>query len=139
LADVDLEAVCTEIQAALGNIAGLRLPPWGVESVEPPAAIIALPEEIVYDETYGRGKDRYPDLPVVVLIGAPEDRASRKSLAAYAAGSGDRSVKAALETYAWTTCESVHCGRAEFGLDAEYAGVPLLAAIFHLDVLGKGA
>lgn len=136
---MDLEAVCTEIQTALGNITGLRLPPWGVESVEPPAAIIALPDRITYDETYGRGKDRYLDLAVWVLVGAPEDRASRKNLAAYAAGSGDRSVKATLETYAWTTCDSVHCGSCEFGLDAEFAGVPLLAAIFHLDVIGKGA
>ncbi|MEV6348570.1 hypothetical protein [Actinoplanes sp. NPDC051851] len=136
---MDLEAVSTEIGTALAGIIGLRIPAWGVESVEPPAAIVALPDRIDFDETYGRGKDHYPDLPVVILVGAPEDRASRKALAAYAAGSGSKSVKAVLEAYAWTTCESVRVAWAEFDQGAEYAGTPLLAAIFHLDIIGKGA
>lgn len=136
---MDLEAVSTEIMTALGGISGLRRPPWGVEQVQAPAALVALPEEIIFDETYGRGKDRYPDLPVVVLVGAPEERASRKALAAYARGSGPRSVKAVLEAYAWTTCEGVTVKRCEFEPGARYAGTPYLAAIFHLDIIGKGA
>jgi hypothetical protein len=136
---VDLDAVSNEIRTALGGIVGLRTPPWGVEHVQPPAAVVALPERITYDETYGRGKDRIPDLEVVVLVGAPEDRASRRTIAAYAAGSGTKSVKAVLEAYAWTTCESVRVTEAEFDGGATYAGLPLLAAIFHLDIIGKGA
>jgi hypothetical protein len=135
---MDLEEVSEEIRTALGTITGLRRPPWGVESVEPPAAIVALPERIDFDQTYGRGKDRYPDVPVVILVGAPEDRASRKALAAYADGSGPASVKAVLEAYAWTTCDVVRVAWAEFD-NAKYAGIDYLAVIFHLDIFGRGA
>jgi hypothetical protein len=136
---VDLDALSVEIGTALATISGLRVPPWGVEQVQPPAAVVALPDRIDYDDTYGRGKDRIPDLPVVILVARPEARTSRKALAAYAAGSGAKSVKQVLEAYAWTTCEVVTVNSCEFDQDATYAGVPLLAAIFHLDVIGTGA
>lgn len=134
---MDLYAVSEEIRIPLAAIA-LRLPPWGVEEVHPPAALVTLPERVDFDETYGRGKDRYPDLQVVVLIGAPEERASLKALAAYVAGSGAKSVKAVLEAYAWTTCDSVRVASCDFPR-ATYAGTPYLAAAFHLDIIGRGA
>lgn len=136
---MDLEAVSVEIQTALGAIAGLRRPPWGVEHIQPPAAVVGLPDRVSFDETYGRGKDRYPDLPIVILVGAPEARASRKTLAVYAAGSGSKSIKQVLEAYAWTTCDSVTVTSCEFDGSATYAGMPYLAAIFHLDIIGNGA
>lgn len=135
---MDLEDVSEEIRTALAGIAGLRRPPWGAEQVQVPAAIVGLPDRINFDETYGRGKDHYPDVPVVILVGAPEDRASRKALAAYADGSGARSVKAVLEAYVWTACDSLHVAWCEFPR-VEYAGTPYLAAVFHLDIIGKGA
>lgn len=136
---MDLDAVSQEIRTALDTITGLRVPPWGAEQIQPPAAIVALPERIDFDETYGRGKDFYSDLSVVILVGAPEERASRKTLAAYCAGSGAGSVKAVLEAYVWTTCESLTVRWCEFDLAATYAGVPHLAAVFHLDIVGRGA
>jgi hypothetical protein len=136
---MDLEDVAEEFRTALGTITGLRRPVWGQESVDPPAAIVTLPDKISFDETYGRGKDAYQDLAVVILVGAPEERASRKTLAAYCDGSGARSVKQALETYPWTTCESVHVESCDFDSGATYAGVPMLAAIFHTNIVGKGA
>jgi hypothetical protein len=135
---VDLDAVSEELRTALQTIAGLRCPPWGVEEVQPPAAVVTLPESVDFDETYGRGKDRYPDLQVVVLVGVPEERASRKTLAKYVAGSGAKSVKAVLEAYTWTTCEVVTVLRVDFPR-ATYAGTPYLAAAFHLEIIGKGA
>lgn len=128
-----------EIRGVLATITNLRVPLWGASQVQAPAAIVALPDRVTFDETYGRGKDSYPDLPVVVLVGKPEDRASLKSLAAYAAGSGARSVKAKLEAATWTTCDNVTVEWCEFDALATYAGTPYLAAIFHLKILGKGA
>lgn len=136
---MDLEDVSEEIRTALDTITDLRVPPWGVERIPSPAAVVALPERINFDETYGRGKDAYEDLAVVVLVAQPESRASRKTIAAYADGSGAKSVKAVLEGYAWTACESVHVAWCEFDASATYAGTPYLAAIFHLDIIGKGA
>jgi hypothetical protein len=135
---MDLEAVSEELRSALATIAGLRTPPWGVGEVQVPAAVVTLPERVDFDETYGRGKDRYPDLQVVVLVGAPEERASIKTLAKYVAGSGPKSVKAVLEAFTWTTCDSVTVTSADFPR-ATYAGTPYLAAAFHLDIIGKGA
>lgn len=134
-----LETIAAEIQTALGAITGLRTPPWGVESVEPPAAIVALPERIDYDVTYHRGSDQIPDLPLVILVGAPEERASRKTLSAYADGTGPRSVKQVLEAYSWSSCDQVTVTSVEFAQDATFGGVPLLAAIFHLDIIGGGS
>lgn len=135
---MDLYAVAEEIRTTLATITGLRVPPWGVEAVQVPAALVTLPEQVDFDETYGRGKDRYPDLQVVILVGVPEERASLKALAAYVAGSGAKSVKAVLEARAWTTCESVRAVSCDFPR-ATYAGTPYLAAAFHLDIIGRGA
>lgn len=135
---MNLEEVAGELTLALKTITGLRVPPWGVESISPPAAVIALPERIDYDATYGRGSDRFPDLAVIVLVGQPEQRASRKAIAAYTDGSGAKSVKAKLEAYTYTSCDSVRVAWAEFDT-ARYAGTDYLAAIFHLDITGKGA
>jgi hypothetical protein len=135
---MDLEDVSEEIRAALDTITDLRVPDWGVERISPPAAIVALPDRINFDETYGRGKDKYEDLAVVVLVAKPEARVSRKTIAAYVDGSGVKSVKQVLEGYAWTTCESVHVAWCELDASATYAGTPYLAAIFHIDIFGKG-
>ena len=134
---MNLEAVADELAVPLAGI-GLRVPPWGVERITPPAAIIALPERIEFDSTYQRGSDRYPDVPVVVLVGKPEARASRKALAAYADGSGEKSVKAAVEAHTYTSCDVVRVVWCEFDT-ATYAGIDYLAAVFHLDINGKGA
>jgi hypothetical protein len=135
---MNLEAVAVDITAALQTITGLRVPPWGVKQITPPAAVIALPERIDYDATYGRGSDRFPDLAVIVLVGKPEERASRKALGAYADGSGARSVKVAVEAHTYTSCDSVRVAWAEPDT-ATFAGVDYLAMIFHLDVTGRGA
>lgn len=135
---MDLYAVAEEIRTTLATITGLRVPPWGIEAVQVPAALVTLPEQVDFDETYGRGKDRYPDLQVVILVGVPEERASLKALAAYVAGSGAKSVKAVLEARTWTTCESVRAVSCDFPR-ATYAGTPYLAAAFHLDIIGRGA
>lgn len=136
---MDLNAVSDEIRTALGTITGLRTPAWGVMSTSPPAAIVALPERILFDETYGRGKDHYPDLSVVVLTGSSDERAALKNMAPFVAGSGVKSIKAVLEAYVWTTLESLTVEWCEFEPSMTFAGTPYLAAIFHLKIIGKGA
>lgn len=134
---MNLDQVAAELGAALRTITGLRVPAWGVESISPPAAVVALPEEIEYDFCgYNRGADRYGDMAVIVLVAKPEERSSRKRIAAYADGAGPKSVKQALEGFTYTTCDVVTVKRAEFD-NATYAGTPYLAAIFHVDIVGK--
>jgi hypothetical protein len=137
---MDLNDVVGEIRAALDTIAGLRVPEWGVQSITPPAALVLPPERIDFDDTYGRGKDRYPDMEAVVLVANPTTWRAMEMLAPYADGSGAQSVKAAIEGYAFTACdpESVRVAYVEFEV-ATYAGTPYLAAIFHIELTGTGA
>lgn len=136
---MNLDDVAEELRAALKTIDGLRVPPWGVESVSPPAALVGLPVQINFDETYVRGSDRYPDVEIYVLAGKPDDRSSRRVIAPFVAGSGSSSVKQAIESYAYTSCdaESVRVTSCEFEA-VKFAGVPYLAAIFHVDLTGDG-
>ncbi|MEV4212920.1 hypothetical protein [Micromonospora sp. NPDC049662] len=135
---MNLEDVSGELATALGTIEGLNVPEWGVQRVQSPAVVVTLPERIDYDATYGRGSDHYPDLTVIVLVANPTQPTARQAIAAYADGSGDRSVKAAIEAHEYTSCDSVRVAWAEFDT-AKYAGTDYLAAIFHLDITGKGA
>ncbi|MFW6091623.1 MAG: hypothetical protein ACODAF_07060 [Actinomycetota bacterium] len=133
---MDLGAVMDEVGTRLGGIDGLRVYDYPADSVTPPAAIVAYPDEIVYDETYGRGMDRLT-LPVLVVVGRQSDRASRDNLVGYASGSGDKSVKQKLEDDSYDSCDVVRVERAEFDI-VRIAGVDYVAAMFDLDVTGQG-
>lgn len=135
---MDLEAVAGELADALGVIEGLSVPEWGVQRIHPPAALITLPDRIEYDDTYQRGADRIPDWSVVVLMARPTDPGARRSIAAYAAGSGPKSVKAAIEAHTYTACGEPRVTSADFDV-LTYAGTDYLAAVFHLDITGEGA
>lgn len=135
---MNLDDVAAELGAALGTIAGLNVPEWGVQRVTPPFALIPLPEQVTYDATYGRGSDRIEDWPVLVLVAHPTKPEARRAVAEYADGSGPKSVKAAIEAHEYTACDSVTVQTAEFDV-VTYAGTDYLAAMFHLDITGKGA
>ena len=135
---MNLDDVAAELATALKTIDGLRVPDWGVQKVSPPFALIPLPEQVTYDATYGRGSDRIEDWPVMVLVANPTQPQARRAVAEYAAGSGTKSVKAAVEAHTYTACDSVTVESAEFDV-VSYAGTDYLAAMFHLDITGKGA
>lgn len=133
---MDLDAVMTEIGEHL-DVTGLRLAVVGEKPV-PPAAYVSYPESITFDRTYGRGMDSM-DLQVVVVVGRTAVvRATRTALAAYCAGSGDNSVKEALEGTAYDSCDSVTVTGVEFDV-VPLAGVDHMAAIFSVNVVGQGA
>lgn len=137
---MDLIAVTGKLRAALGTIPGLRVPAWGIQSVQAPAGIVALPDRILFNQTYNGsaapGTDTFKDVPIVILVGAPTERSSILALAAYVAG--PLSVKAALEGYSYgATCDFVHVEFAEFDVP-KYAGIDYLAATFHADIVGNG-
>lgn len=129
-----------EIGDAVDTIAGLRVLPWGTTPVEPPAAMITLPDSIEFDSTYGRGSDRFRDVIVMLLVGRAVERTALKALAPYCAGAGPLSIKAAVEGYAYTTFDatSLQVVRVDFP-SASVAGVEYLAAAFHIDLSGPGA
>lgn len=125
-----------ELQAKLRTIEGLTVPEWGVQRISPPTVLIALPERIDYDNTYQRGRDVIPDLLVLVLVANPTRPEARRAVAAYANGSGPKSVKSALEAGPYPGFD-VRVVWAEFDV-VKYSDVDYLAAMFHLEISGEG-
>ena len=136
---MDLDDVCEEIRAALDDVPDLTVPELGVTRVHGPTAFVGYPEEIKYDQTYGRGCDEFSDLMVAVVVPDGADaRSVRKTLARYADGAGPHSVKARIEGYAYDACDSVHVARCRFET-GKAAGAPVIVAEFYCRVIGEGA
>lgn len=134
---MDINAVMDQIGTQLDTISGLRVYDYLADSVAPPAAIVYFPQELEFDQTYGRGMDRLT-LPILVVVGRVSDRASRDKLVAYANGSGSSSIKAVVESGTYTAFHTVRVTMVEFDIarinEVDYAG-----ALFMLDIAGQGA
>jgi hypothetical protein len=134
---MDVGDVMDEIADELDTIAGLRVFPYPPDSITPPSAIVAYPEEIQFDATYDRGADTLA-LPVIVAVGKVHDRNTRNLVADYCAGTGAKSVKAVVEAGTYTAFDTVRVDRAELDI-VTIGSADYLAAIFNLDIIGDGA
>lgn len=134
---MNIAEVMDELDAAVGTIEGLRNTPYYSTRINPPASIIGWPIPYTFDATFGRGSDSFT-FPLTVLVGNVDARSSRDALAEYANGSGDKSIKQAVENKEYTTCDSVRVERVEFGVIA-VAGVEYLTGTFYINVIGEGA
>lgn len=119
-----------QVGVGLATISGLRVHDYPPKSAQPPFAFVDLPETINFDESMGRGTDRCT-LRVVVCVANVVDRSMRDSIAAYAAGSGVLSVRAALD--AATIGQSAAVTSVAFQ-SVELAGGSYAGAVFELDV-----
>lgn len=127
----NLTDVMDQIGTALATITGLRVFDFPPKSAQPPFAFVDMPEVIDYDLAMARGADR-AQFNVVVAVADVIDRAARDQIAAYAAGSGALSVKAALDAAAIGSSRRVESVtfRPVTLAAATYAG-----AIFTVDVV----
>jgi hypothetical protein len=133
-----LSDVMDQLGTALETIDGLRVFPYNADRVTPPAAIVQWPDEIEYSATMRRGMDRMT-LPVMVVVGRADARATRDVLAAYLDGSGASSIVAALEGGTYTACDSVKVAGVPKGVEAvSIASVDYLAAEFVVEITGTG-
>lgn len=119
----NLTDVMDEIGIRLATISGLRVFDFPPKSAQPPFAFVDMPESITYDFTFQRGTD-LTEFKVYVAVGDVVDRSVRDSLAAYAAGAGTKSIKAAIEA---STVYTLMVRSADFGhitlAGGSYAGV----------------
>lgn len=132
---MDPGAVMAELAAAVGEITGLNVTSHPIETVSPPAAGVTYPQRIAYDLTYGRGMDKLEGVPVVVVVGAVTLATTRDRIGRYAAGDGERSIKARLEGRDWAACDTVTVTSAEFD-SVRYGEINYLQATFYCDVTG---
>lgn len=126
-----------ELGAALEAIPDLRVFPFSVDKINPPAAIVGWPDPLTYDSTMARGSDQLT-LPVFVLVGRFVARSARDTLAAYLDGSGAGSIKAVLDGGAYTACDSVRVATAEVQAITA-GGVEYLGAVFDVEIFGPGS
>lgn len=126
-----------EIGAALATIDGLRSYSYAVQRVNPPAALVAWPEKIDYDQAMARGADSMT-LIVLVLVGGVDARSSRDLLAGYLSGSGTSSVKAAIDGYSYIDLDSARVVSAKVDT-VTVSDVDYLGAVFDVEIFGRGA
>jgi hypothetical protein len=133
---VNLYDVQEEISTALQRIDGLRRFAYGPQRITPPAAMVGWPANLEFDQTMGRGSDSVT-LPLFICVGHIDARASRINLAKYLQGSGSHSVKAAIDAFTFSACDSAVCARARVEM-VGVADVEYLSAVFEIEVYGEG-
>lgn len=129
-----MEALATRLR----DIDGLRVHGHPVEKIDPPTAVVSYPQTYTYDATYGRGNDDMM-IPIVVAVGRPADALRvRDQLTIYMDGSGPASVKATLE--AEPLPDGIDALRV-VGVEVSpisVAGIDYIAAVFDVQVSGRG-
>lgn len=131
-----LEDVMEQLATRAGTIDGLRSHDIPLGPVSPPWFFLELPEDIDYDGTYSRGMDSLV-LTGVLLIGKAESRASAVAIRPYLNGSGDKSIKARLDSGPYTAMDTVRVSRAELAVYT-FAAVAFLGAEFTINITGRG-
>ncbi len=134
---MNLAAVMDEIAQVVGRIARLNLTAWPAASITPPAGYVSYPQSIDFDESYGRGEDRFTGLPITLLAQSVTERSARDLAAKWAAGDGAQSVKAHMEAHSWKTCDDVTVTSCEFDIE-KIGAASYLAVTFRATVVGPG-
>lgn len=86
----------TGLAANLATITGLRTSATIPDNPNPPIAII-LPQNVEYDNTFGRGMNTYT-FAVTVIVGRVSERSGQNALDAYVSSTGSASIKLAIES-----------------------------------------
>lgn len=134
-----LKDVMDELAARLNTVPSLtgRVYAYAPGSVRAPAAVVAYPEQIIYDFTGRRGADRIRPLPIVVMVGRPTEKSARDAASAYLSGAGAESIKAVVESGTYLAFHTVRVESADLDV-VKMGGSDYLAAMFDLDIVGSG-
>lgn len=124
---MNLSTEMDAIGTALATITGLRVFDFPPKAAQPPFAFCDLPESMTYDYTMARGKDS-ATVQVFVGVASANDRNARDQIAAYLAGSGSSSIKAAVDSSGRRRVTSATVG------PIEVAGVTYVGAVFSVEV-----
>jgi hypothetical protein len=134
---MNLTEVMSELGDQLDTISKLNVYRYSANKPSAPAALVSLPDDLNYLGAYGRGLDSMT-LPVTVLVGKMSDSSSHRDMAAYANGSGARSVKQVLEAGTYTAMDTVVVESVDF-LIYTVNDIDYLAAEFAVKITGSGS
>lgn len=84
------------IAQSLATIPGLRTYAYEAEAINVPCAVVMFPESIDFTGAMQRGRDTF-EMVIHVLVSRSDVRAAQDALGEYASGSGEYSIKQAVE------------------------------------------
>lgn len=130
--------VMQELESRLRSIPKMNTYDHVPDAPAVPCGLVALPDRIMFDKTYGRGSDAM-DLEVTVLIGRTPINAASRNITRYADPTGEHSVKWALEKDmdGYQSCDDVQVVTAAFDI-VRHGQVDYLACIFSVHIEGSG-
>lgn len=135
---MNLHAVAQEIKERLDPLFTERVFIGAPDSVTPACFVIPLPEAVDFDATYRRGADSVTGWEMLAIVSKVTDRNLFERVAAYCAGNGASSVKQALESASYDSCDSVVVTRVETDT-VTWQGTDFQGAMFMIDVFGAGS
>ncbi|PXY25152.1 hypothetical protein BAY59_24305 [Prauserella coralliicola] len=91
-----IEQIMQGIEARLQTISGLRTSPYVKDTINPPFAVVGVPDIPEYHMTFKKGRFRLAPT-VTVLVSAALDRVGQMKLAGYANPTGPTSISSAIE------------------------------------------
>lgn len=134
-----ITAVMSAIETRLATIAGLRVADIVPDQINPPQAIVGVPEIPQYHQSMGMGKFRL-EPTVTILVSAALDRVGQRNLAGYANPTGAQSVRAAIEgdrTLGGTVDDCVVTAFRPLGME-EVGAIGYYGGVFTLAVIATG-
>ncbi len=141
---MNIDDISDEIATRLRTIPGLRVYQDDPGSIDPPCVAIALPEDITFDQTYGRGSDRITWTFALMAARLDADKARlTKRLSPYTSGSGELSIKRVVESEdaeaytPYTAFHTIRLTRGEFAI-LQYGSIDYQGVIFEADIFGQG-
>lgn len=134
------EAVADELAAHADAISGLRTFAYPPDAVPDESFVVGMPDQIAYDQTFGRGSDEYT-VTAWVLLKKMNDRTAYARLAKYISGGGASSIRNALNSSPanpYSACDTVTVQSAETGWYV-WNSVTHMGAQFTIWVTGSGS
>ena len=134
---MNIATAMDDIAAALNGVPKLkgRNYPFWAESVTVPASIVAWPD-INFNTGFRRGMSTV-EVEVFVLCGKVAVKSARDVLAAFLQGSGESSVRAAIDAFDFRDGVEATTARARVEM-ITVSGVDYLAGIFTVVLNGNG-
>lgn len=136
---MDVRAVAVEIAGKADGIAGLSAFSYPVDKPPLPSAVVVMPDEVTYHQTYGGVAAM--TVPLFVFVPRTNEKAAAVLLAGYLSPSGSKSIKAAVDsttTNTYASCDVVTVTRAETG-SYSVKGEDVYGAEFTLEIIGSGS
>ena len=134
---IDLTAVMDDLAAAVDSALASDKTCYGypVEDLTVGDAVVGYPDDpINVSTTFRRGMDR-ATLPVFLVAGMPQDKATRDTIADYITGAG--SLVTAIESYSTTSWSSASVTTISVDRYDPVGRPPLVAVRFNVDILSR--